>query len=199
MAPRGIARYVADVRIIAGRFRGRRLVTPKHRRTRPTSDRVRESIFSILGDVDGNRVLDAYAGSGALGLEALSRGARSVDAVDRDRAAREAITANARALGVQEQLHFHVGDTVRLLLTKRLGGPYDLVFIDPPYASSLFEHTLAALATSAVVSEHGRIVGEFPTRAEPTLGSEWVLHTRKTYGDTSIVIAALDSERRGAQ
>ncbi len=171
---------------------------PKHRRTRPTSDRVRESIFSILGDIDGSRVLDAYAGSGALGLEALSRGARFVDAVDHDRVARSAIVANARALGVEEELRCHIGDPVRLLQANRLRGPYDLVFLDPPYASSLLEHTLAALATSAVMSDHGRIVGEFPTRAAPMLGSEWVVHTRKTYGDTSIVVAALNSERGGA-
>src|SRR3954447_19373138 len=87
------------MRVVAGAYKGRRLHAPRGRRTRPTSDRVREALFSILGDIEGTRVLDLFAGSGALGIEALSRGASEAVFVDKSRRAGEAIRANLKALG----------------------------------------------------------------------------------------------------
>ena len=123
-------------RIVAGRWGGRRLQTPKGDGTRPTSDRVREALFSSveseLGSLDDTRVLDLFAGSGALGLEAASRGAAHVDLVESDRRAAAVISANIRELGaVGAEVH-------RTTAARFVGGlpalPYDLVLLDPPYA-----------------------------------------------------------------
>src|SRR5690349_8850661 len=123
-------------RIIAGAWGGRRLATPKGAGTRPTSDRVREGLFSSLeselGGFDGLRVLDLYAGSGALGLEALSRGAEHADFVEKDRSAAATISKNLRELGVpRSRARVHVGPVARFL--SEAPEPFDLVFLDPPY------------------------------------------------------------------
>ncbi|HEV8305501.1 MAG TPA: 16S rRNA (guanine(966)-N(2))-methyltransferase RsmD [Gemmatimonadales bacterium] len=122
------------VRIIAGEFKGRRLKTPAGDTTRPTADRVRESWFSILQrQVRGARVLDLFAGSGALGFEALSRGAVQADFVDVHRAALAVLKANAKTLKVEDRVTIHRVDGLRF--TERLlRGQYDVAFADPPYA-----------------------------------------------------------------
>src|SRR3954451_107880 len=102
------------MRVIAGQYRGRRLTAPRGETTRPTSDRVREALFSILGDVTGVRVLDLYAGSGALGIEALSRGAAEAAFVDSSRRAADAIRANLRAVGDPDAIIW-VGDALAYL------------------------------------------------------------------------------------
>src|SRR3954468_19260619 len=118
------------MRIVAGRWRGRRLVAPPGRTTRPTSDRVREALFSILGPLDGERVLDLYAGSGAVGLEALSRGAAEATLVERDPAALRALRANVEALGADARVI--AGDVAAFLRSAaQADGHYDLVFLDP--------------------------------------------------------------------
>jgi 16S rRNA (guanine966-N2)-methyltransferase len=124
-------------RIIAGEFGGRRLKVPADRRVRPTADRVREAWMSILGHrLLGARVLDLFAGSGALGLEALSRGAASAEFVDIGRASLDAIRANVAALGVADRVLVHQGDAMRYL--ERLQpGAFDLVLADPPYSLRL--------------------------------------------------------------
>jgi 16S rRNA (guanine966-N2)-methyltransferase len=121
------------VRIVAGEFGGRRLALPRDGRVRPTADRVREAWMSILADaLDGARVLDLYAGSGALGLEALSRGAASADFVELNPPSLRALEANVAALGVEERVRIHRGDAIRF--AQRLApGAYDLAFADPPY------------------------------------------------------------------
>src|SRR5919108_5919547 len=121
------------MRVIAGTYGGRTLKTPPGAGTRPTSDRVREALFSILGDrTHGARVLDLFAGSGALGLEALSRGAEHVTFVDDNRAAIGAIKANLAALNADAQVR--QTDALRFLNAARIGGAqYDLIFLDPPY------------------------------------------------------------------
>jgi 16S rRNA (guanine966-N2)-methyltransferase len=121
------------VRIVAGEFGGRRLATPKDARVRPTADRVREAWMSILGAVlPGARVLDLYAGSGALGLEALSRGARSATFVELNLPSLSALDANVAALGVSDRTAIHRGDALRF--AERLEpGAYELAFADPPY------------------------------------------------------------------
>jgi 16S rRNA (guanine966-N2)-methyltransferase len=128
----GTAEGIAAVRIVAGEFRSRRLVAPAGTDTRPTSDRAREALFAMLGDVTGVRALDLFAGSGALGLEALSRGAASADFVELNPPSLRALEANIAALGVDGQARIHRGDALRF--AEHLpAGAYDVAFADPPY------------------------------------------------------------------
>ncbi|MBA3301192.1 MAG: 16S rRNA (guanine(966)-N(2))-methyltransferase RsmD [Thermoleophilaceae bacterium] len=118
------------MRVVAGAYKGRLLSAPPGTDTRPTSDRVRESLFQILGPLEGLRALDLYAGSGALGIEALSRGAASAEFVEEDPRAAAAIRANLEAIGVEARVHRR--DAIGYL---RAGASeFDLVFCDPPYA-----------------------------------------------------------------
>ncbi|HEX6374749.1 MAG TPA: 16S rRNA (guanine(966)-N(2))-methyltransferase RsmD [Allosphingosinicella sp.] len=132
------------MRIIAGRWRGRPLVAPEGSATRPTADRVREALFSMLasriGSFEGLQVADLFAGSGALGLEALSRGAAHCVFVENDRRAVEAIRANLAALGASGEV------LPRSAEHAALPRPVDLAFLDPPYGSGLAPAALAALA-----------------------------------------------------
>ncbi len=123
------------LRIIAGEFKGRRLKTPAGRAVRPTSDRVKEAWFSILQQsIPGARVVDLFAGSGALGFEALSRGAVAVDFVENHHASLAAIRDNAATLNVTARVTIHRSDAMRF--TQRLQpGAYDVAFADPPYAA----------------------------------------------------------------
>jgi 16S rRNA (guanine966-N2)-methyltransferase len=170
------------LRVVAGQFKGRRLSAPRGMRTRPTADRVREALFSILGDVGGARVLDLYAGSGALGIEALSRGAGSAVFVERDPKAVAAIERNLGAIGVEAELVRD--DVVRFLA--RGEGEFDLVFCDPPYdlaaavAGTLAEHLPALTVPDA------RIVTESDKRNPLEL--PFPLLTERTYGDTRVAI-----------
>jgi 16S rRNA (guanine966-N2)-methyltransferase len=170
------------VRVVAGEFRGRRLAAPRGRGTRPTADKVREALFSMLGDVSGARVLDLYAGSGALGIEALSRGAESAVFVERDARAAAVIDRNLASLGLDEEVLRQ--DAVRFLA--RSTGTFDLVFCDPPYdaasrlAGPLAEHL------PALTSEDARIVTESDKRNPLLLPLP--LLTERTYGDTRIAI-----------
>jgi 16S rRNA (guanine966-N2)-methyltransferase len=170
------------VRVVAGEFRGRRLAAPRGVRTRPTADRVREALFSMLGDVSGARVLDLYAGSGALGIEALSRGAGSAVFVERDPRAVAAIERNLESLGLQQDVKRQ--DAVRFLRSG--SGTFDLVFCDPPYDSA---SRLAGTLTERlpeVTSEGARIVTESDKRNPLEL--PFPLLTERTYGDTRIAI-----------
>ncbi len=127
-----------SLRIIAGELRGRRLAVPPGRRVRPTADRVREALFSILGAaVPGARVLDPYAGTGALGLEALSRGAATVTFLEPDREALDCLRRNVARLGVEDRSRIVPGRAERLLLGAGIGGPFDLVLVDAPYEEPL--------------------------------------------------------------
>jgi 16S rRNA (guanine966-N2)-methyltransferase len=167
---------------VAGEFRGRRLAAPRGTRTRPTADRVREALFSMLGDVSGARVLDLYAGSGALGIEALSRGAESAVFVERDPRAVAAIERNLESLGVEQEVLRE--DVVRFL--RRGAGTFDLVFCDPPYDSA---SRLAGPLTERlpeVTSADARIVTESDKRNPLEL--PFPLVTERTYGDTRIAI-----------
>ena len=145
------------MRIIAGKWRGRTLVAPKGLATRPTSDRTREALFSMLasriGSFEGLEVADLFAGSGALGLEALSRGAAHCTFVDNDRAALEAIRTNVAKLGAEAEIRAGGAEHVRL------AAPVHLAFLDPPYGTGLADKAIAGLtlAPGAWVSvETGR-------------------------------------------
>ena len=171
------------MRVVAGEFRGRRLQAPRGRSTRPTADRVREALFSMLGDVSGARVLDLYAGSGALGIEALSRGAASAVFVERDAAAVAAIRRNLEAVGagaadVRRQ------DVLRFLAAAT--GRFDLVFADPPYDSAPRLAAPLSAALPAVLDENALIVTESSKRTPLELTLP--LARERTYGDTRIAI-----------
>ena len=118
------------MRIIAGEFRGRRLAAPPGQGTRPMLDRVREAMFSTLGDVEGARVLDLFSGTGSLGLEALSRGAACADFFERDRGALSALRENVDALGVADRARVHTGDA---LAAEGWPDQVELALLDPPY------------------------------------------------------------------
>ena len=174
------------MRIVAGRWGGRRLQAPPGDATRPTSDRVREALFSILADrVVEARVLDLFAGSGALGLEALSRGAAEATFVDSAPAAIRAVKGNLEALGAQAEVRR--ADARRFLGSASAEArQYDLVFLDPPYrlAGRLGDELTAALA--AVLAPGAVVVAESDRRAP--LHLELPLTDERRYGDTLIRI-----------
>jgi 16S rRNA (guanine966-N2)-methyltransferase len=175
------------VRVIAGRFGGQTLTAPRGRATRPTSDRVRESLFSILVSVDGARVLDLFAGSGALAIEALSRGAAEATLVDSSAAAVAAIERNLTALGVSAELRRQRA-AVFLEQARADARQYDLVFLDPPYqrASDLGRRLSSAL--DPVLAPGARVVSESDRRAPLEL--DLPLLDERRYGDTLIRIHA---------
>jgi 16S rRNA (guanine966-N2)-methyltransferase len=156
------------MRIIAGAARGRRLVVPAGGTVRPTADRVREALFSSLAPLlPGASVLDAFAGSGALGLEARSRGAAHVTLIEQDRRALTALLRNVDAVGL-DGLDVVAGDALRIVATGRpTGAPFDLVLLDPPYA--LTEDALAVLLGDlvAALADGATVVVERATSAPP--------------------------------
>jgi 16S rRNA (guanine966-N2)-methyltransferase len=180
------------LRVIAGTAGGRKLVAPKGD-ARPTTDRVKEALFSSLGPrVAGATVLDLYAGSGALAIEALSRGASRAVLVDRDAAAAAAIRANLDATGFAA-----VARLERVTVSSFLGrsvpeGPFDLVFLDPPYdvSSSEVAGVLGGLAAGELLAPGGTVVVERPKSGEPVvLPDGWGIERERAYGDTLLVVA----------
>jgi 16S rRNA (guanine966-N2)-methyltransferase len=172
------------LRVIAGELSGRRLRTPAGHGTRPTAERVREALFSILGPLAGAAVLDLFAGSGALGLEALSRGAERAVLVERAPAALKAIHANVQALSAPAQVRERdVRDFVRD--ASAAAGPYDLVFLDPPYrdAAGLGPQ----LDLTPLLAAGARVVSESDRREPLELAGLEVTDERR-YGDTLIRI-----------
>ncbi|MES2496327.1 MAG: 16S rRNA (guanine(966)-N(2))-methyltransferase RsmD [Pseudomonadota bacterium] len=162
------------MRIIAGRWRGRPLVAPKGQETRPTSDRTREALFSMLasrvGSFEGLKVADVCAGTGALGLEALSRGAAHCTFVERDRPAIEALRANIAKLGAEAEVRAIAAESF-------VGGAFDIVLIDPPYGSGLGQKILPKIGIAPggwASIETGRgeevVVPGFTVEAERTHG-----------------------------
>ena len=176
-APPAAARRAArgarerELRIIAGRWRGRRWRFPAAEPIRPTPDRVRETLFNWLqGVVSGARCLDLYAGSGALGLEALSRGAASVVFVESDAAAARALRALLAEWGEEAGQVVHA-DALRFLA--RPAAPFDLVFLDPPFGADLLAQSCARLAAGGWLAPGARIYVEHARRAAPPVPPEW--------------------------
>lgn len=177
------------MRVVAGAYGGRRLRAPRGRATRPTSDRVREALFSTLGGrVAGAHVLDLYAGSGALGIEALSRGAASVTFVERDPATAAVLRSNLRDLEISATTH--VGDAARFVgdLEEGAAPAFGLVLCDPPYKISSDELAtlLVRLAGSRRLSSDATLVAERTRHGEALTFPEQELHVAdvRTYGDT---------------
>jgi len=172
------------VRVIAGELGGRRLRTARGAATRPTAERVREALFSMLGPLDGEAVLDLFAGSGALGIEALSRGAAQATFVERGAPALAALRANLAALElVAPRARVSAGDALAAL---RTDDKYDLVFLDPPYAQAAALAGALSRELPAVLRAGARVVSESDRRAPLELALP--LERERRYGDTMIRI-----------
>jgi 16S rRNA (guanine966-N2)-methyltransferase len=188
------------MRVVAGTARGRRLRAPGGRDTRPTSDRVRESIFNSLGSlgaVDKARVLDLFAGSGALGIEALSRGATHATFVERDDRAVEVIWSNLVTTGLADRAQVTANDAMSWLARRPGPGPYDLALADPPYAFDHWDDLLDAasgLPVDVLVIESDRSV--LPD-ADP--GGKWLVVREKAYGSTVVTIVRRASDDRDTE
>ena len=174
------------MRIISGTRRGARIAAPKGVATRPTGDRVREAVFDLIGPVDGAAVLDLFAGSGALGLEALSRGAARAVFVEADRAACKTIAANLEKLALTGARVVR-DDAVRALRAEIGGGRlYDLVLCDPPYGTFASMQTALADLLPRVLAPDGLLVVETGAKEEPELPLRLV--TSRRYGTARVTL-----------
>ncbi|MGV1008861.1 MAG: 16S rRNA (guanine(966)-N(2))-methyltransferase RsmD [Dermatophilaceae bacterium] len=186
-------------RIISGALGGRRITTPAGSGTRPTSGRVREALYSRLehlGVVAGARVLDLYAGSGALGLEALSRGARTAVLVEADRAAASVARANAAQLGL-DTVHVRTEDVERFLLSGPSTEPFGLVLLDPPYdiSEDTLADVLALLVNHDWLAPEALVVVERSSRSpEPRWPARLSAAGERRYGDTRMWFADAPSD-----
>jgi 16S rRNA (guanine966-N2)-methyltransferase len=172
------------VRVIAGSRKGHTIVAPRGQDTRPTSDRVRENVFNLVGPLDGARVLDLFAGSGALGIEALSRGAASAVFVEHDRDAVRAIERNLDKLRLTGARVVR-GDALFTVAQESMAGAkYDLVLIDPPYGMLNEIQPRLAQHLPALLAPDGLVVLETDARSEPELPLP--LRTSRKYGQTRV-------------
>ena len=183
-------RHTVNMRVVSGDLGGRKLVTPDGSDTRPTSDRVREAMFNSLFSFDaieGARVLDAFAGSGALGIEALSRGALHATFVETGRNALAALRENIETLQLGAQGRVVPGEALaHLKRTAAAGEVYDLVLLDPPYGFDQWDELLAAVPVGArVVIESDR---------EVIVPDSWEVHRRKRYGGTVVTLATASAQ-----
>ena len=173
------------MRVIAGRYGGRRLQAPPGAATRPTSDRVREALFSVLGDrVAGARVLDLFAGSGALGLEALSRGAERAVFIETDRAALTAIAANVQALAAAGRASIRATDALRL----PRDGPFDLILADPPYEAGSGTAVVAAVHAANWLAPGGWLAVETQRGDAVTVPDGWTVEATRDVGRARLTL-----------
>ncbi|HWQ24616.1 MAG TPA: 16S rRNA (guanine(966)-N(2))-methyltransferase RsmD [Gaiellaceae bacterium] len=174
------------MRIVAGSRRGQRIEAPRGAVTRPTSDRVREAAFALIGPLEGASVLDLFAGSGALGLEALSRGAASCLFVERDRAACRVVEENLARLGLPGG-RVRRADAIQALRSEaRAGRRYELVLVDPPYEEwARYERPLGRLLP-AVLADRALVLVETEARVEPALPLDLV--TTRRYGSARLTL-----------
>ena len=182
------------MRIVGGKYKGRLLTVPEGRTTRPTSDRAREAVFNILvhagwaPDLEGARVLDAFAGSGALGFEALSRGAAFCLFVETDEAARGAIRDNVENLGLFGTTRVHRRDATQLgIRPGTQAEAFDLVFLDPPYRKGLGEQALDCLISGNWLSKDAIIVFERAADEDDFATDMWHIINKKIYGAAQVL------------
>lgn len=184
------------MRIISGSARGRKLAGFSGSQIRPTSDRVREALFNILANQLGSfadkKVLDLFAGTGALGLEAVSRGASIALMVDRGTQAAQLVEANAKACRVQEKIRFLRGDVLKKIPELTGSGPFDLVFLDPPYGMNLAENALLSIAGHGLLTEGGIVCAEVSSSEDlPERAGNLSCILRRRYGSTRIVLYSI--------
>ncbi len=178
------------MRIVAGKFRGKALLSPSDESVRPTSDRAREAMFNILASrigvhLDGMKVLDLFAGTGALGLEALSRGAQSAVFVDTGAESRGLVRDHIQEFGIAGIAKLLRRDATALGPAGTLG-PFDLVFLDPPYNKGLGEQALVSLRDGNWLSPDATIVLEEASEAKLELPEGFVLDDRREYGAAAL-------------
>ena len=174
------------MRIIAGSHKGARIFAPKGRDTRPTGDRVREAVFNLIGPVEGMEVLDLYAGSGAMGLEALSRGAAHATFVEADRDAAQTIMRNVEKLGLGNATVLREDAARKLATDAGSGRRYDLVLIDPPYRMLPGVLPMLAVHLPAVLTLDGLVVVESDADEEPELPLP--KRTSRRYGSARVTV-----------
>jgi len=190
------------MRVIAGQYRGRTLIAPKGDHTRPTSDRVRESMFSALAsrlgaELGGGAVLDAFAGSGALGIEALSRGCATATFVESDRAALRTLKGNLESLDLQSRGRVLEGDVLSMASRCGIaGGPFSLLLLDPPYKLAWANIALltSALARCELLIDGALIVYEHASDGPADWPTGFSLDTYKKYGTTGIDVVVYQGE-----
>jgi 16S rRNA (guanine966-N2)-methyltransferase len=177
------------MRVIAGTYGGRRLRAPRGRATRPTAERVREALFASLGNLEGEIVLDLFAGTGALAIEALSRGAARAVLVERDQRALDALRANLAELELGPTVaEVRPGDALRALRTAReRAETYDLLFVDPPYSHAGVLGRELGVALAPLLAPRARVVVESDRRTTP-LDLDLDVELQRRYGDTVITI-----------
>ncbi|CRI65023.1 putative SAM-dependent methyltransferase [Thiocapsa sp. KS1] len=193
-----MAKVRGELRIVGGRYRGRRLPIPSESGLRPTADRVRETLFNWLAPVmPGARCLDAFAGSGALGFEAVSRGAGEVVLIEQSGAVARQLEANARRLGAGET-RIVQGDALRWL--EGAGSPFDIVFLDPPFAEALWTPAIARLDRRGWLKPGSRVYLEAPMRIGfPDLPPDWNLVRDKTAGQVRYGLVIVGSNAVAAR
>jgi len=177
------------MRVIAGSRRSIRLTTVKGEQVRPTTDRIKETLFNILQPyVAGASFLDLFSGSGAIGIEALSRGAKEAILVERDREALSCIRANLKATRFEKEALVKEGDVLSVLRTLR-HEPFDLIFLDPPYDCGLEEQVLSILSTADYVDEYTKIIVEASEQTEFSYTEElgFSVYREKCYGSNKHV------------
>ena len=181
------------MRIVAGKFRGTQLASPKSDAIRPTSDRVREAIFNVLThgitdfEIEGARVLDLFAGTGALGLEALSRGARYCLFIDDGAPARALLRSNVEALNLTGVTKIWRRDAAKLGPAGK-AGTFQLAFLDPPYGKGLAPAALDAMRKGGWIAPGGIAVLEEAAGAQIDLPEGYVLLDERSYGETKVLI-----------
>ena len=180
------------MRVIAGTAKGRRLVSPKGSRIRPTSDKVKEALFNMLngitGSLSGFSVLDIFAGTGNLGIEALSRGAADAVFIDNHRDSIALVKKNLELTGFSDKGRVVLREAVAALkILEDTDSPFQLIFLDPPYQQEMLERVLEYLANSRLVDENTLVVAEFSPREklETSFGSLREFD-RRIYGDTAL-------------
>ncbi len=190
------------MRIIAGSHKGRRLLSPKTSDLRPTSGRVKEALFSILGDrISGAMVLDLFAGTGAIGIEALSRGAKHVVFVESHRTSLRLLRDNLDQCGLSKNTEIYPGEAVSFLQhAERKGLSFDIAFADPPYFDDSVNTLLPLLGQSAMIRSHTVVILEHPTKHSIPAQVGPLKRTRQyRYGDTSLsLFHTYDEEASGS-
>lgn len=186
------------MRIVGGRHKGRNIKSPSGHNTRPTSDQARESIFNILSHADYSpaldddaRIMDVFAGSGALGLEGISRGAGFCLFVETEPRARAAIRDNVDTMGLAGITRLHRRDATKLRIEpSNFKGPFTHIFLDPPYHKNLATPVLRRLREQSLISEDAVIVFEMSTEEEPNL-SKFIVHDTRIWGAAKVVFLGL--------
>ena len=187
------------MRIITGKARGVNLVTLAGENTRPTAERTKEAVFSMLQfDLEGREVLDLFAGSGQLGLEAISRGAAHAVFVDQSKQAIQIITDNARKTKLEDACSIYNANSLDFI-RRNLGKKFDIIFLDPPYASGLYQPILSALCESEMLKPFSMIVCESNTdrifENNKALQEKFTVKRQTTYSKTVITILTVNEER----